>query len=467
MTRGTWPTFRDDVVGALNAGLFEQIGRRTWGTQQIHQTQSQGLQTLLTYAIEHSPFHRDRLSGIDLTDLDPSDLSRLPIMTKAEMMEELDEVFTDRRLHRHDVESALAATRDRPVPILGNFVALATGGCSGHRGTFVYDRAGITSFMSAVARPPLDAQLNPTTQRPRIAMVTAPNPVHATGLTIALTTGDNAPVHTDALPATLPIDVIVQRLNALQPDELSGYATILERLATEANAGRLRISPTQVHSTSETLLPEMRSALREAFGVSVFDGFGSTEGLFGKTGPDSDVFTFNTDMCIVELVDADNNPVPPGAPSAKVLVTNLYNFVQPLIRYELTDSFDRQPGSTRHGYLRARVQGRSDETLRYQTATIHPITIRSVMVRTRELVDYQVRQTVCGIDVFAVSSDNLDLEALAARLRHALVDAGLSRPVVSVHPVDRLERHPISGKIRRIVPLPASHSHIALADSAR
>ncbi len=128
MTGATWPTFRDDVVGALNAGLFEQIGRRTWSAQQIHQTQSQGLQTLLSYAIEHSPFHRDRLSGIDVTDLDPSDLSRLPIMTKAEMMEELDEVFTDRRLHRHDVESALAATRDRPVPILGDLVALATGG---------------------------------------------------------------------------------------------------------------------------------------------------------------------------------------------------------------------------------------------------------------------------------------------------------------------------------------------------
>jgi phenylacetate-coenzyme A ligase PaaK-like adenylate-forming protein len=467
MTGLGWRDFRDDVVGALNADLFEQFGRRTWCAQRIHQTQSQGLRALLSYAIEHSPFHRRRLSGIDLTDLDPSDLSRLPIMTKAQMMEALDEVFTDRRLHRRDVESALAATRDRPVPILGDFVALATGGCSGHRGTFVYDRAGITTFMSAVARPPLDAQPNPAAGPPRIAMVTAPTPVHATGLTIALTAGSDAPVQTDALPATLPIDVIVERLNALQPAELSGYATMLVRLAAEANAGRLRISPTQVHSTSETLLPEMRSAVREAFGVSVFDGFGSTEGLFGKTGPDNDVFTFNTDMCIVELVDADNRPVPPGVPSAKVLITNLYNCVQPLIRYELTDAFDRQPDSTQHGYLRARVHGRSDETLRYRTATIHPITIRSVLVRTPEVVDYQIRQTVGGIDVFAVGSGNLDLDALTGRLCHALADAGLSRPVVTVHPVDRLERHRVSGKIRRIVPLPASHSHIALADSAR
>lgn len=52
---------------------------------------------------------------------------------------------------------------------------------------------------------------------------------------------------------------------------------------------------------------------------------------------------FNTDLCIVELVGADNRPVTPGAPSAKVLVTNLYNVTQPLIRYEPTDTFTASP----------------------------------------------------------------------------------------------------------------------------
>ena len=68
-----------------------------------------------------------------------------------------------------------------------------------------------------------------------------------------------------------------------------------------------------------------------------------------------------TDLCIVELVGADNRPVTPGAPSAKVLVTNLYNVTQPLIRYEPTDIFIRQADAAEHGYLRVRVQGRNDE----------------------------------------------------------------------------------------------------------
>ena len=114
---------------------------------------------------------------------------------------------------------------------------------------------------------------------------------------------------------------------------------------------------------------------------------------------------FNTDLCIVELVDADNRPVTPGVPSAKVLVTNLYNATQPLIRYELTDTFIRPPDAAEHGYLRARVQGRNDEILHYDTADIHPIGIRSVMVKTPEVIDYQVRQTRCGIDLIAVTTD--------------------------------------------------------------
>jgi phenylacetate-coenzyme A ligase PaaK-like adenylate-forming protein len=54
--------------------------------------------------------------------------------------------------------------------------------------------------------------------------------------------------------------------------------------------------------------------------------------------------------------------VPDGTPSAKVLLTNLYNHSQPLIRYELTDQFTRHPADPGSGYLRATVEGRADET---------------------------------------------------------------------------------------------------------
>jgi phenylacetate-CoA ligase len=461
MTAGAdtaWERFRDDVLAAMRDGEAEQLARLTWSAERIQGEQRERLQTLLLHAAEHSPFHRRRLAGIDLAGVDTADLSALPVMTKAQMMDALDDVFTDRRLKHGEAESALAATAAEPVPLLDGYIALASGGCSGRRGVFVLDRAAVASFAAAVARQPIGTVLasDAPRKRPRIAFVTAASAVHATGMVAALTCGDDSPVRTRLVPATLPLGEIVNRLNVLQPPVLSGYASMLVRLAAEARTGRLRITPAQVSSTSETLLPEMRSEIRKAFGVPVFDGFGSTEGLVGKTGPDDDVLVFNTDLCIVELVDADNRPVAPGVPGAKVLVTNLYNLTQPLIRYELTDTFVRQPDAAEHGYLRARVQGRSDEVLHYDTVDIHPIVIRSVMVKTPQVVDYQVRQTRCGIHVFAVTTDGRHPNGLVDRLRQALLDGGLHAADVTVQTVDRLDRHPVSGKLRRFVPLTAA-----------
>ncbi len=208
-----------------------------------------------------------------------------------------------------------------------------------------------------------------------------------------------------------------------------------------------------VTCTSEQLTPDLRAAIRTGFGVPVIDSFASTEGLLGQTLPDEEVHTFADDGCVVELVDQHNRPVPPGTPSAKVLITNLTNRLQPLIRYELTDSFVQQPAVPEHGHLRATVCGRSDDEFAYRGVLIHPLVIRSVLVRHPEIAEYQVRQTSGGIDVDAVAPDTLDTVVLRQRLAAALVAAELGDPEVRVHPVPRLEGHPATGKLRRFVPL--------------
>ena len=187
------------------------------------------------------------------------------------------------------------------------------------------------------------------------------------------------------MPVTLPLAEVVERLNAINPQLLYGYPTMLGQLAVEQRAGRLRIAPGMVTCTSETLTPETRSSIRAAFGVPVLDTFGSTEQLIGSSPPDDEVLVFSEDGCIVELVDADDRPVPPGTPSAAVLITSLENRLQPLIRYRLTDSFVQQPPAEGHGYLRARVQGRSDEVLRFGDVLLHPLVVRSVLAHTPEV----------------------------------------------------------------------------------
>jgi phenylacetate-coenzyme A ligase PaaK-like adenylate-forming protein len=249
----------------------------------------------------------------------------------------------------------------------------------------------------------------------------------------------------------------VDRLNALQPPALIGFASALARLAAEQSAGRLQIAPMVIISTSETLVPEARAKITAAFGAPVVNSFASTEGLMGSSAPGGDVLMFNSDMCIIELVDADNRPVGPGVPSAKVLVTNLYNLAQPLIRYELADSFVREPGAAGPGHLLARVQGRADEVFHYRGGDLHPHVIRSVMLRSPEVTDYQIAQTPTGIkaDIIAASG-GASTEALRRRLADALAHGGLGQLDVTVRIAGDLPRCAGSGKLRRFIPLSRS-----------
>jgi phenylacetate-coenzyme A ligase PaaK-like adenylate-forming protein len=330
---------------------------------------------------------------------------------------------------------------------------MASGGSSGERGRFVFDRHALVEFICSLQRPlrrRLATMGGPPPGGLTLALVGAPSAVHATGVAPAITAGGD--VRYATVPATLPLDELVRRLNALQPPALVGYPTMLARLAAEQQAGRLRIAPLSTVTTSENLLPEHREAISKGFGTPLVNTFGSTEGLVGVSEPDDEALVFNTDVCIVELVDAQNRPVPPGTLSAKVLLTNLSNRAQPLIRYELTDRFVAQPAAPDHGHLRATVEGRADEVLRFGDVDIHPFAIRQVLVKTPEVIEYQVRQTATGIDVAVVVGGRIDTADLEGTLRAALAHAGFAGANVAVEIVPHLARHGETGKLRRFIP---------------
>lgn len=75
------------------------------------------LRRVLSHAREHSPFYARRLAAIDPDRFEVEDLARIPVLTKLDMMRELDDVFTDRRLNRALVEEALTAAGSEPVPM--------------------------------------------------------------------------------------------------------------------------------------------------------------------------------------------------------------------------------------------------------------------------------------------------------------------------------------------------------------
>jgi phenylacetate-CoA ligase len=433
--------------------LTAQLPRLHWDATRLAAHQTERLRILLAAAIERSPFHARRLGRIDPARFELADLARLPVMTKAQMMASFDEVVTDRRLTLSRAENHLQATGREPALLLGDYVCLATGGSSGQRGMFVQTIAEYASHAAAIMRYPIAGMLA-AGQSPDgtvLALSAAAAPVHSTRFLAAALGG--GPVRMVPVPVSLPLAEAVGQLNALQPAVLVGYPARLAQLAAEQRAGRLRIAPRSVGTTSEMLTAANRAAITAAFGVPVVNSFASTEGLTGASEPGGTVISFATDLCLAELVDAAGRPVPPGTPSAKVLITNLHNLTQPLIRYQLADSFTAVPGTPPGGYLRATVDGRGDGILRYGDVRIHPHAIRTVLVSAAAVAEYQVRQTPRGIDVAVVAHDGLDHARLTADLASSLRHGGLPGPQVTIRVVTAIARHPDTGKARCFIPI--------------
>jgi len=459
MTAATVPA-RDACLSArMSAELAWRLGQYTqrvgWDAGQLAAHQRDRLRALLAHAAEHSPFHAARLRGLDLERLELTELARLPVMTKSQMMADFDDVVTDRRLSRRLAERHLAASARQPGLLLDQYVCLASGGSSGLRGIFVQTLGEFADFVTSLVRPGYARALAAGGAPPGglvLGIVAAASPVHSSGFGAAVAAGP--PVTLIPAPATLPLPEIIARLNAAQPPALLGYASKLAELAREQLAGRLRITPRSVTSIAELLTPADRAVIERAFAVPVIDGFVSTEGLAGHSEPGGSVLRFASDMCLAELVGEDNNPVPAGVPSAKVLVTNLHNLTQPLIRYELTDRFTRPQATPAADWLHASIDGRADEVFRYGSAAVHPHVIRSALAGEAAAREYQVRQTGNGIEVACVTGGDLNAAALADRLEHVLRQAGLPGPRVSITLADSITRDPQTGKVRRFIPLP-------------
>jgi phenylacetate-coenzyme A ligase PaaK-like adenylate-forming protein len=108
--------------------------------------------------------------------------------------------------------------------------------------------------------------------------------------------------------------------------------------------------------------------LSETFACPVLNNYCSTEGgEIAMSCPEGHLHV-NIDWVILEPVDDDNRPVPPGLPSSGVLLTNLANLVQPVIRYRLTDKVIWHDEPCRCGlhmpYIE--LQGREEEILTFE-----------------------------------------------------------------------------------------------------
>ena len=93
-----------------------------------------------------------------------------------------------------------------------------------------------------------------------------------------------------------------------------------------------------IMSMSETLPDHTRNFLRENCNCNVVSKYSNMEnGFLGQQDPDSDHYALNTASYYLELLHPDNDtPVETGQ-MGRIVVTDLFNFAMPIIRYDTGD----------------------------------------------------------------------------------------------------------------------------------
>jgi phenylacetate-coenzyme A ligase PaaK-like adenylate-forming protein len=420
--------------------------------------QAARLRTLLDQVAPRARAYRGRLAQAG-PDADPlARLRRMAPVGKHELMRDFGAWVTDPALTLPGLRTFVRDRARRGEPFLGRYLVWESSGSSGEPALFVQDERSL-----AVADA-LEAARGPISQMasavPRIALVGATDGYFASVVSFERVRALNPWLGFSSRSFSFlqPIERLVEQLNAFAPQVLASYPSMAWVLSEERAAGRLRIAPRALWTGGETLTPALRACLAERFGAPVRDSYGASECLWIASECRRGRLHLNADWAVLEPVDAQGRPVPPGQVGATTLLTNLANAVQPIIRYDLGDRvrYLAQGCDCGSSLPVIEVQGRCDDVLTLADARGHPVHLAPLALTTvledkAGVFDFQLRQRgahALRLDLFgrAASDGARAADALRAYLR----GVGLGAARVELHHQAACPRGR-SGKQRRIV----------------
>ena len=366
--------------------------------------QEHRLQRLVKYARDNSPLFRDLYKDLK----DDFDLRDLPPTTKVMLQENYDAWVTDPAINKHIVEEYINRDLKDNSLLLGKYSALKTSGSTGEPLLMVRDEFHNNIHGAMVNRrlmSGLDQNiLNPSKYRIATVIHTSPGASSYNGFLKAVAAFPDHAQNMTAISVLEDIDSIVEKLNAFQPDVLTGYASSLVLLAKEKKEGRLNINLKLIANSAELLSAEGYNELSEAFGCKVINNYCMTEGGEIAMANDGPAMLLNEDWVIVEPVDANMQPVAdPDKFSDGILITDLSNFVQPIIRYYVNDRIKIIKPKDGNGLPELRIAGRTCEPFTLGGKTYTLVFILTKAEVWPGLMKYQVVQT---------SPDTLEIRGL-------------------------------------------------------
>lgn len=420
------------------------------------------LDKVVSHAKQNSPYYKNLYKNIG----DKFVLSDLPPTNKKELMTHFDDWITDRSIKLSDIIEFMKDLDNIGRKFKGDYLVLTTSGSTGNPLVMLCDRntnnvmGGISTTRAFARKQDLHTFLK---AGKKTIGVFATGGFYlgissARSRLLAMPWKKNQMAVTSAL---LPVPQIVEELNAFRPAMLGGYPTILELLMEEQKKGRLNISPVIIMTGGEYLSKQLREELSKTFQCYVQTNYSCTEGGTIACECTEQHFHINDDWVIVEPVDKNNNPVPDGVQSDKILLTNLYNYTQPFIRYEVTDRvvMHHEPCACGNVSPWLTIEGRVDDIITFREdgkeIKIAPLAIYATLKEIHEIQRFQIvahkdNKLELRINPVCGSSKEEVFESAGVALKRFLASHGVHHVELSLS-AEEPKQHPQSGKFKHVI----------------
>ncbi|MDR2856100.1 MAG: hypothetical protein LBV40_08150 [Methanomicrobiales archaeon] len=350
------------------------------------------LHDLVLYVREHSPYFRDAYKDLGEAFI----LQDLPVTTKAGLLECYDHWVTDPKVTEESVRTYLSDLENVSENYLGRYTALSTSGTTGNPMPMVRDEYHNT-IHGCLMEQRLLKGIEASLLSSKVASIIATDGFvssYSSALRIKRRLGDRSDRFL-ILSVLTPTTEIVEKLNVFQPEMLTGYPSVLEVLAREKLAGRLSITPDVIASSAEKMTRDTYETLRNAFDCPILDNYCSTEGGEIAMSCSHGYLHLNEDWIILEPVDEEFRPVQLGEWSSGVLITDLTNFVQPIIRYHVGDCvrFSGQPCACGSNLPVLEISGRMGDMLSLNDTSVAFPVLYFMLSDVKNLSSWQIVQT--------------------------------------------------------------------------
>ncbi len=403
-------------------GLFSMMFKTYKGgnlsREEIIKLQNKRLKKLVKHAKENSLYFSELYSNIN----ESFELKDLSVVSKVDMMENFNKYITDSVVNLNKIDE-FTSNKDNVGRLLNNkYLVFKTSGSTGNPAIILYDKNNIdvASSVAALRTFARKEDFNKFKKNgKRTAGVFANNGFYlACGMSryFELLSGEKKNKIT--IDVNKSDEDIIKELNEFNPSMLSGYPSNLSLLS---NYEELTIKPDVVITGGELLTDEVREKLKNKFNCYVQTHYSCTEAGEIACECACGHLHINEDWVILEAVDKYNNPVDSGVLSDKVLITNLSNYIQPFIRYELSDRVIIHDELCSCGKKSRwlEVEGRTDDILEFENSVfVAPMSFYKILSDIKQITRFQLVQKSYKIlelrltceykdEVFAVAKDRI------------------------------------------------------------